>query len=106
VVRFKSCWFFVELIPVGQANPLEEHLWAAIKQSVINDFGDTGWESPAPSLTVARDQYKIAWGSITLLSSIEGEGTRYIPHVMSLAGTIKQAQLAAIGHNCEAIARR
>lgn len=112
----KNRWFLVELLPVGQINEpnLEgKHIWAAIKQSVINNFGDTGWGSVGLSLTgppssvvfnasdctavkyyspttniciirVARDHHKIAWGSITLLSSIEG--TRYIPHVVHVSG--------------------
>ncbi|KAG6889658.1 hypothetical protein C0995_015774 [Termitomyces sp. Mi166 len=116
----KNRWFLVELIPVGQTNvPVLEgkHIWAAIKQSVINNFGDTGWGSVGLSLTVkyyspttnicivrvARDHHKIAWGSITLLSSIEG--TRYIPHIIHVSGTIKHAQLAAISHNREIVAR-
>ncbi|KAH0585652.1 hypothetical protein H2248_008873 [Termitomyces sp. 'cryptogamus'] len=120
MVRFKNRWFLVELIPVGQINaPVLEgkHIWAAIKQSIISNFGDTGWGSVGLSLTVkyyspttniciirvARDHHKIAWGSITLLSSIEG--TRYIPHVIHVSGTIKHAQLAAIAHNREIVAR-
>jgi ribonuclease P/MRP protein subunit POP5 len=74
-------------------------------------------------IRVARDQHRIAWGAVTLLSSIEGQ--KYIPNVVHVsgeyilyhainqftfkpvfaAGTIKHAQLAAIRHNREIIAR-
>ncbi|KAG6906968.1 hypothetical protein DXG01_011165 [Tephrocybe rancida] len=139
MVRFKNRWLLVELIPVGSGTPAPiegKHIWGAIKQSVISNFGDTGWGSVGLSLTVkyyspttniciirvARDHHKIAWGSVTLLTSIEG--TRYIPNVLHLSGdplsslmdhlcsdapskigTIKHAQLAAIEHNREIVAR-
>ncbi|KAF5379820.1 hypothetical protein D9615_005793 [Tricholomella constricta] len=114
-------WLLVELIPIGQnqgRSHLEgKHIWAAVKQSVLNNFGDTGWGSVGLSLTVkyyspttniciirvARDHHKIAWGAVTLLSSIEG--LRYIPHVIHVSGTIKHAQMAAIAHNREVVAR-
>jgi len=34
---------------------------------------------------VARDQHNIAWGALTLLTSIEG--TRYLPNVVHVSGT-------------------
>ncbi|RDB26395.1 Ribonuclease P/MRP protein subunit POP5 [Hypsizygus marmoreus] len=122
MVRFKNRWFLVEFIPIGQSRPAEGHLdgkqiWSALRQSVLSNFGDTGWGSVALSLTVkyyspttsiciirvARDQHKIAWGALTLLSSIEG--LKYIPNVIHVSGTIKHAQLAAVAHNREVIAR-
>ncbi|KAJ7841773.1 hypothetical protein B0H13DRAFT_2255794 [Mycena leptocephala] len=54
-------------------------------------------------IRVGRDHHKIAWGALTLITAIEG--TRYIPNVIHLSGTIKHAQLAAISHNREVIAR-
>jgi ribonuclease P/MRP protein subunit POP5 len=93
-----------------------------LKQSVLNNFGETGWGAVGLSLTgtqdfvstsllrnpdqiavfkfkvkyfspttniciirVARDQHKIAWGALTLLTSIEG--TRYLPNVVHVSGT-------------------
>ncbi|KAF8874004.1 hypothetical protein BD779DRAFT_1651843 [Infundibulicybe gibba] len=122
MVRFKNRWFLVEFIPVGP-NPRSachldgKQIWVALRQSVLTNFGDTGWGSVGLSLTVkyyspmtniciirvARDHHKIAWGATTLLTSIEGQ--RYIPNVIHLSGTIKHAQLAAIVHNREVIAR-
>ncbi|KAF5327718.1 hypothetical protein D9619_004663 [Psilocybe cf. subviscida] len=128
MVRFKNRWILVELIPVthGRAqlgkpttgNQLDgKAVWSALRQSVLTHFGDTGWGAVALSLTVkyyspttniciirvARDQHNIAWGAITLLTAIEG--VRYIPNVVQVSGTIKHAQLAAIAHNREVIAR-
>ncbi|KAF7366771.1 Ribonuclease P/MRP protein subunit POP5 [Mycena sanguinolenta] len=54
-------------------------------------------------IRVAWDHHQIAWGALTLLTAIEG--TRYIPNVIHLSGTIKHAQLAAVAHNREVIAR-
>lgn len=101
----------------GDAELNSKQIWSALKQSVITHFGDTGWGAVGASLNikyysprtnmciirVARDHHRIAWASVTLLSSIEGQ--RYIPNVVHVAGTIKQAQLAAIQHNREVIAR-
>lgn len=113
------------------------------------NFGDTGWGAVGLSLTgelaigvgnvclsgltvkyfspttnvciirVGRDQHNIAWGALTMLTSIEG--VRYIPNAVHVSGgflqfvvpsnsgrtlgTIKHAQLAAISHNRQAIAR-
>ncbi|KIK56138.1 hypothetical protein GYMLUDRAFT_248117 [Collybiopsis luxurians FD-317 M1] len=55
----------------------------------------------SPALT--RDHHKTAWGGVTLLECIEG--VQCIPHVIHLSGTIEHAQLAAIAHNREIIAR-
>ncbi|KAJ7137939.1 hypothetical protein C8R44DRAFT_828445 [Mycena epipterygia] len=122
MVRFKNRWLLVELIPVPNPNSSAIHLdgqkiWAALKQSILNNFGDVGWGAVGLSMTVkyyspttniciirvARDQHKIAWGGLTLLTAIEG--TRYIPNVIHLSGTIKHVQLAAISHNREVVAR-
>ncbi|KAF8963132.1 hypothetical protein BDZ97DRAFT_1821913 [Flammula alnicola] len=128
MVRFKNRWILVEFIPVAQgiaqlgksgSGPQIDGktIWAALKQSVLINFGDTGWGAVGLSLTVkyfspmtniciirvARDQHNIAWGALTLLTVIEG--ARYIPNVVHVSGTIKHAQLAAIAHNREVIAR-
>ncbi|KIM36084.1 hypothetical protein M413DRAFT_20638 [Hebeloma cylindrosporum] len=130
MVRFKNRWILVEFIPitqgtaqlgkstVGSANSIDgKAIWSALKQSVLNNFGDTGWGAVGLSLTVkyfspttniciirvARDQHNIAWGALTLLTSIDG--TRYLPNVVHVSGTIRHAQLAAIAHNREVIAR-
>ena len=161
-------WILVEFIPIAQGtaqlgkstitNSIDgKAIWSALKQSVLNNFGDTGWGAVGLSLTgmqilvstsslgspdqfsvfkftvkyfspttniciirVARDQHNIAWGALTLLTSIEG--TRYLPNVVHVSGnvfclrihchnfddylgTIRHAQLAAIAHNREVIAR-
>ncbi|KAF9459030.1 hypothetical protein BDZ94DRAFT_1269209 [Collybia nuda] len=122
MVRFKNRWLLVEFIPVGLSKPATDylegkHIWGALKQCILSNFGDTGWGAVGLSLTVkyyspttniciirvARDQHKIVWGAVTLLTSIEG--IRYIPNVIHLSGTIKHSQLAAITHNREIIAR-
>ncbi|KAI0046982.1 hypothetical protein FA95DRAFT_1519536, partial [Auriscalpium vulgare] len=92
-------------------------IFASLRQSVISHFGDTGWGAVGASLSVkyfspvtklciirvARDPYRVAWGALTLLSSVEGH--RIIPNVLHVSGTIKHAQLAAIEHNRVAVAR-
>ncbi|CDO75116.1 hypothetical protein BN946_scf185010.g41 [Trametes cinnabarina] len=129
MVRFKNRWLLVEFLPVpapipgrpSTTRPQDEltskHIWAALKQSVITHFGDTGWGAVGSSLTikyfsprtnlciirVARDPHKIAWASVTLMTAIDGR--KYIPHVVHVSGTIKQAQLSAIRHNREIVAR-
>ncbi|KAJ6531072.1 hypothetical protein B0H19DRAFT_1214312 [Mycena capillaripes] len=123
MVRFKNRWLLVELIPTSNpnSNPSTrldgQKIWAALKQSILSNFGDVGWGSVGLSMTVkyyspttniciirvARDHHKIAWGALTLMTAIEG--SRYIPNVIHLSGTIKHAQLAAISHNREVIAR-
>ncbi len=73
-------------------------------------------------IRVARDPHKIAWASVPLMTTIDGR--KYVPHVVHVSGaplnlvcfgpciadlghtgTIKQAQLAAIRHNREVVAR-
>ncbi|OBZ72395.1 Ribonuclease P/MRP protein subunit POP5 [Grifola frondosa] len=73
-------------------------------------------------IRVARDQHRIAWAGVTLLSAVDGR--RCVPHVVHVSGpsriwrlyvcvlmgclcegTIKQAQIAAIRHNREVVAR-
>ncbi|KAJ7154181.1 hypothetical protein C8R46DRAFT_1118931 [Mycena filopes] len=127
MVRFKNRWLLVEFIPAtiptpnapqAQASSLDsQKIWAALRQSVVSHFGDVGWGSVGLSISVkyyspttniciirvARDHHKIAWGALTLLTDIEG--TRYIPNVVHLSGTIKHVQLAAIAHNREVVAR-
>ncbi|KAF5381889.1 hypothetical protein D9757_007556 [Collybiopsis confluens] len=118
-------WLLVEFIPTPsfnneqspQTNFDAKQIYAALKQSIISHFGDVGWGAVGLSLTVkyyspvtniciirvGRDQHKIAWGGLTLLESVQG--VRCIPYVIHLSGTIKHAQLAAITHNRQVIAR-
>jgi len=122
MVRFKNRWILVEFLPLPYPNQQSvaldsKQIYAALKQSVIVNFGDTGWGAVGSSLNVkyfspatniciirvARDPYRIAWGAVTYLSSIDGQ--KYIPNVIHVSGTIKHAQLAAINHNREVIAR-
>ncbi|RDX46270.1 hypothetical protein OH76DRAFT_1457293 [Lentinus brumalis] len=127
MVRFKNRWLLVELLPIPAPFPSQtartqeditnKQIWAALKQSVITHFGDTGWGAVGSSLTikyfsprtnlciirVARDPHKLAWASVTLMTTIDGR--KFIPHVVHVSGTIKQAQLAAIRHNREVVAR-
>ncbi|EDR11239.1 uncharacterized protein LACBIDRAFT_315812 [Laccaria bicolor S238N-H82] len=124
MVRFKNRWLLVEFIPLELEKPKPgtsrldgKIIWAALKHSIQNNFGDTGWGAVALSLTVkyfspttniciirvGRDHHQVAWAGLTLLTSIAG--FRYIPNVVHLSGTIRHAQLAAIAHNREVIAR-
>ncbi|EGN99395.1 hypothetical protein SERLA73DRAFT_182356 [Serpula lacrymans var. lacrymans S7.3] len=136
MVRFKNRWLLVEFIPCTSSSQLglsqatarlaatqttaridAKQVYAALKQSVIANFGDTGWGAVGSSLTVkyyspttntciirvARDHHRIAWAAVTLLSSIGG--AKIVPNVVKLSGTVKQAQLAAIMHNRTVVAR-
>ncbi|KAF9223242.1 hypothetical protein BS17DRAFT_781549 [Gyrodon lividus] len=129
MVRFKNRWLLVEFISISSNTPSPspslytppsfdaKQIYAALRQSVISNFGDTGWGAVGSSLTVkyfspttnfciirvARDQHTLAWGAVTLLSSING--SQVIPHVVHVSGTIKHVQLAAIKHNREIVAR-
>ncbi|KDR80968.1 hypothetical protein GALMADRAFT_1117191 [Galerina marginata CBS 339.88] len=130
MVRFKNRWLLVEFLPVAQGRAQlgkptigngqsldAKAIWAALKQSVLANFGDSGWGAVGLSLIVkyfspttniciirvARDHHNIAWGALTLLTSIDG--AKYIPNVVHVSGTIKHAQLSAIAHNREVIAR-
>ncbi|KAJ7069709.1 hypothetical protein C8F01DRAFT_1113671 [Mycena amicta] len=121
MVRFKNRWLLLELIPVADSNtssPLDgQKIWAAIRQSILTNFGDVGWGSLGLSMAVkyyspmtnvciirvGREHHKTAWAAVTLLTTIEGR--RYIPNVIHLSGTIKHTQLAAISHNREVVAR-
>ncbi|KAF7314325.1 Ribonuclease P/MRP protein subunit POP5 [Mycena kentingensis (nom. inval.)] len=123
VLLTQNRWLLVELLPVADANntgpsPLDgQKIWQAVRQSVLNNFGDVGWGSVGLSLSVkyyspttnvciirvGRDHHQIAWGAVTLLTSIDGR--RYIPSVVHLSGTIKHTQLAAVAHNREVVAR-
>ncbi|EIN03996.1 hypothetical protein PUNSTDRAFT_108833 [Punctularia strigosozonata HHB-11173 SS5] len=128
MVRFKNRWLLVEFIPypdgllstpsVQAKETLNGKLiFAALKQSVLQNFGDSGWGAVGYSLTVkyyspttrlciirvGREHVRTAWGALTLLNSIEGQ--RVIPNVIHVSGTIKHAQIAAIEHNRVVIAR-
>ncbi|KAF9487825.1 hypothetical protein BDN71DRAFT_1485237 [Pleurotus eryngii] len=120
MVRFKNRWLLVEFIPLHEAtnNALNgQQIFNALKQSILANFGDTGWGAVGMSLNVtyfspvtkiciirvARDHHNLAWAALTLVTAV---GTsRYIPNVVHLSGTIKHAQLAAVEHNRKAIAR-
>ncbi|GBE90101.1 Ribonuclease P/MRP protein subunit POP5 [Sparassis crispa] len=134
MVRFKNRWLLVEFIPCsrspaavveldapsvtsGASEMNSKQIWSALKQSIIIHFGDTGWGAVGASLSikyfsprtnvciirVGRDQHRIAWAGVTLLTAIDGQ--RYVPNVIHVSGTIRHAQLAAIRHNREVIAR-
>ncbi|KDQ59026.1 hypothetical protein JAAARDRAFT_68592 [Jaapia argillacea MUCL 33604] len=124
MVRFKNRWLLVEFIPSAQIVPSREpepltsrQIYSALKESVVSNFGDTGWGAVGFSLTVkyyspmtniciirvGRDQHRIAWGAVTLLDAIEGR--KVIPNVVHISGTIKHTQLAAIEHNRVVVAR-
>ncbi|KAF8442099.1 hypothetical protein L210DRAFT_3535766 [Boletus edulis BED1] len=125
MVRFKNRWLLVEFITVSDDRPAvsapssfdAKHVHAALRQSVLSNFGDTGWGAVGGSMTVkyfsptthlciirvARDQHHLAWGAVTLLTSINA--MRVIPHVVHVSGTIKHVQLAAIKHNRHVVAR-
>jgi ribonuclease P/MRP protein subunit POP5 len=66
MVRFKNRWLLVEFIPVQDGSISLSHqlrngsnqitgkdIWAALKQSVIHNFGDAGWGAVGYSLTGA-----------------------------------------------------
>lgn len=120
MVRFKNRWFLIEFLSCG--NPTlsltSKQIYNALRESIIDNFGDAGWGAVAGSLTVkyfspttqicivrvARDHHTTVWGGITLLRMLNG--TSIIPHVIHLSGTLKKAQLATITHNRTVIARR
>ncbi|KAL4250957.1 RNase P protein component 2 family protein [Abortiporus biennis] len=117
MVRFKNRWILVEFIPcVSPTNSNNSSILAApVLNSPNNEI--TRWGAVGSSLNikyyspttnvciirVARDPYRIAWAGVTFLTSIDGKG--YLPNVVHVSGTIKQAQMAAIQHNREVIAR-
>ncbi|KDQ15839.1 hypothetical protein BOTBODRAFT_173512 [Botryobasidium botryosum FD-172 SS1] len=125
MVRFKNRWFLVEFIRCetttdGGRRPAtvsSKQIWNALKDSVLLNFGDAGWGAVGGSLNVkyfspvtnlciirvGRDNHQIAWGAITLLTTLENE--RFIPHVVHCSGTIKKVQQAAIRHNREVVGR-
>ncbi|KAH0833417.1 Rpp14/Pop5 family-domain-containing protein, partial [Lanmaoa asiatica] len=124
-------WLLVEFISVSNDKSAvstphtpssfdAKHVYTALRQSIISNFGNTGWGAVGGSMTgktvkyfsptthlcivrVARDQHTLAWGAVTLLTQING--ARIIPHVVHVSGTIKHVQLAAIRHNRQVVAR-
>ncbi|KIL64395.1 hypothetical protein M378DRAFT_78159, partial [Amanita muscaria Koide BX008] len=120
-------WLLVEFLPISAsadsalgkpaASLDAKKVYSALKHSVLHNFGDSGWGEVALSLTVkyfspmtniciirvGRDQHKVAWGAVTLLTTIEGQGV--VPNVVHISGTIRHAQLAAIRHNREVVGR-
>ena len=112
-------WILVEFLPLPYPNQQStaldsKQIYAALKQSVITNFGDTGWGAIGSSLNgialicagrntdrtdlvkyfspttniciirVARDPHRIAWGAVTYLSSIDGQ--KYVPNVVHVSG--------------------
>ncbi|KAL5635037.1 hypothetical protein ACGC1H_002909 [Rhizoctonia solani] len=120
MVRFKNRWFLAEFLLCGDPIPnlTSKQIYNAIRDSVIENFGDSGWGAVAGSLTVkyfspttqiciirvARDHHTTVWGGLTLLRTLCG--VPIIPHVIHLSGTLKKAQLATITHNRTVIAHR
>lgn len=63
----KNRWLLVEFIPVGQnksgTNHLEgKHIWGALKQCILNNFGDTGWGAVGLSLTGKVPSFTVLTG--------------------------------------------
>ncbi|KAG2152554.1 uncharacterized protein EDB93DRAFT_1239917 [Suillus bovinus] len=129
MVRFKNRWLLVEFVDTSTVDASTEKqsfstrsldgrlIYNALRDSVVTNFGDTGWGAVGMSLNVkyfspltnlciirvARDQHRIAWGAVTLLTSIHD--VRVIPRVIHVSGTVKHTQLSAIAYNREVIAR-
>jgi len=121
MVRFKNRWILVEFLSPSDARTQREltsqDIFFALRQSIILNFGDTGWGAVGSSLSVkyfspttslciirvAREPHRIVWAAVSLLKSINERIT--IPHVVHVSGTIKHTQQAAIEHNRIAIAR-
>ncbi|KIM38763.1 hypothetical protein M413DRAFT_75742, partial [Hebeloma cylindrosporum] len=92
---------------------------SALKQNAVNNCGDTGWGAVGLSLTVKYFPPKydehlhnssgprptdIVWGALTPpLTSIEG--TKYLPNVVHISGTIRDPQSAPIARERQVIAR-
>lgn len=86
-------------------------IYKAIRSVVQDVFGDEGWgriassfkvvyHSPLTTLTiirVARQHYRLLWGAITMLRSVDGVAV--LPRVVAVSGTIKKLQSAAIVHH-------
>ena len=125
-------WILVEFLalpyPNRQSTGLSsKQIYPALKQSVIVNFGDTGWGavggslngttlvyagrnangtdavkyfSPATNICiirVARDPYRIAWGAVTYLSSIDGQ--KYIPNVVHVSGQCTLSRSSTAPHS-------
>ncbi|KAI0318611.1 hypothetical protein OF83DRAFT_1115011 [Amylostereum chailletii] len=104
MVRFKNRWLLVEFLPAGPSSPPDgkapngQAVFSALRQSVIAHFGDTGWGAVGTSLSVkyfspttnlcivrvGREPYRIAWGAVTLLASIDGHVV--VPNVVHVSG--------------------
>jgi len=119
MVRFKNRWLLLEFIPCTSPSSAlsSKQIYNALRDSIIENFGDAGWGAVGGSLTikyfspmtriciirVARDHHAVAWGAATLMRALAGSPV--IPHVIHLSGTLKKAQLATIRHNRTVIAR-
>ncbi|KAJ7907304.1 hypothetical protein B0H13DRAFT_1618581, partial [Mycena leptocephala] len=83
-----------------------QKIWAALCESILGNSGDVGWGKRSEILfvrtsatniciiRVARDHHKIAWRALTSITGIPN-----VIHLSVVAGTIKNAQLAAISHH-------
>ncbi|KIO34696.1 hypothetical protein M407DRAFT_240514, partial [Tulasnella calospora MUT 4182] len=119
-------WILVEFLPSGgrllpelESNnePDTTNIRDAIRESVIQNFGESGWGSVGDSLyvkyyspttkiciiRVARDHHRIAWAAITLITELRNQAC--IPHVIHVSGTLKKVQLAAIQYNRVLVAK-
>jgi ribonuclease P/MRP protein subunit POP5 len=127
MVRFKNRWLLVEFIPAttttaSSAQAISgKDVFNALKQSVLVNFGDNGWGevggslavkyfSPTTHLCIIRvargEAARTTWAALVLLDRIgNNEGSKVVPHVIHVSGTLKHAQIAAIEWNREAIAR-
>ena len=104
-------WLVVELVCAGPL-PDAPGLYAALKQSILANFGDAGWGAVAASLAgqrcahalfcltsavryfspmtgvaivrVGRDAHAVAWGGVALLRHIGP--VQVVPHVVHIAG--------------------
>ncbi|KAI9454780.1 Rpp14/Pop5 family-domain-containing protein [Lactarius psammicola] len=126
-------WLLVEFIPAITTTTSSvpaptssqaisgKDIFNALKQSVLSNFGDTGWGevgaslsvkyfSPATHLCIIRvargEAARTTWAALVLLDKIgNNDGHKVVPHVIHVSGTLKHAQIAAIEWNREAIAR-
>jgi len=123
MVRFKNRWFLVQLLQPSQGATATwmqltpQKVYTALKNSLIHNFGEVGWGAVSASLNVkyfspvtgmaiirvARDHFRLAWGAVTLLTSLDGQ--KVLPFVVHVSGTIKHVQLAAVKHNRELVAK-
>jgi ribonuclease P/MRP protein subunit POP5 len=91
MVRFKNRWLLVEFIPsmdgaVSLHHQLArsgaelngKHVWSALKQSVISNFGDAGWGAVGYSLTGTS----LSIGKVALLT--RGISVKYFSPITNI----------------------